>query len=169
MFYIKVISLLFIKKKQLKHFLIGCLFHFAQAVWRQVQSKGLTRKYNEDESFRLTVKKLIALSFVPLDQVIPGFDLICDQFDDDADDLLDYFEKTWIGEKGRRGNFFSPFLRNFKYTLLSKELVERSPNLIINYGMFMIVSSLRYLDPTIRWKVGTTHSLVASQLVIQIL
>ncbi|CAF2117211.1 unnamed protein product, partial [Rotaria magnacalcarata] len=81
----------------------GCLFHFAQAVWRQVQSKGLTTKYNEDESFRLTVKKLIALSFVPLDQVIPGFDLICDQFDDDADDLLDYFEKTWIGVKGRRG------------------------------------------------------------------
>ena len=82
------------EKKQLKHFLIGCLFHFAQAVWRQVQSKGLTTKYNEDESFRLTVKKLIALSFVPLDQVIPGFDLICDQFDDDADDLLDYFEKN---------------------------------------------------------------------------
>ncbi|CAF2928941.1 unnamed protein product, partial [Rotaria sp. Silwood2] len=36
-------------------------------------------------------------------QVTTGFDLICDQFDDDADDLLDYFEKTWIGEKRRRG------------------------------------------------------------------
>ncbi|CAF5126224.1 unnamed protein product, partial [Rotaria magnacalcarata] len=27
----------------------GCLFHFSQAVWRQVQRKGLTTKYNEDE------------------------------------------------------------------------------------------------------------------------
>ncbi|CAF1394457.1 unnamed protein product [Rotaria sp. Silwood1] len=81
----------------------GCLFHFSQAVWRQVQSKGLTTKYNEDEYFRLNVKKLIALAFVPLDQVITGFALICDQFNDDADDLLDYFEKTWIGEKRRRG------------------------------------------------------------------
>ncbi|CAF2176293.1 unnamed protein product [Rotaria magnacalcarata] len=56
----------------------GCLFHFGQAVWRQVQSKGLTTKYNEDESFRLSIKKLIALAFVALGQVIAGFDLICD-------------------------------------------------------------------------------------------
>ncbi|CAF1511659.1 unnamed protein product, partial [Adineta steineri] len=27
----------------------GYLFHFSQAVCRQVQSKGLTTKYNEDE------------------------------------------------------------------------------------------------------------------------
>ncbi|CAF5054651.1 unnamed protein product, partial [Rotaria socialis] len=48
----------------------GCLFHFSQAVWRQVQSKGLTTKYKEDEVFRLNVKQLIALAFVPLDQII---------------------------------------------------------------------------------------------------
>ncbi|CAF2497876.1 unnamed protein product [Rotaria sp. Silwood2] len=68
--------------------------NFLSSVWRQVQNKGLTTKYNEDEYFRLNVKKLIALAFVPLDQVITGFDLICDQFDDDADDLLDYFAKN---------------------------------------------------------------------------
>ncbi|CAF3362901.1 unnamed protein product [Rotaria socialis] len=45
----------------------GCLFHFSQAVWRQVQRKGLTTKYNEDEVFRLNVKQLIALAFVSLD------------------------------------------------------------------------------------------------------
>ncbi|CAM2725449.1 unnamed protein product [Rotaria socialis] len=81
----------------------GCLFHFSQAVCRQVQSKGLTTKYNEDESFRLNVKQLFSLAFVPLDQIIIGFDLICDQFDDDADDLLEDFEKTCIGEPKRRG------------------------------------------------------------------
>ncbi|CAF1611635.1 unnamed protein product [Rotaria magnacalcarata] len=81
----------------------GCLFHFSQAAWQQVQSKGLTTKYNEDEVFRLNVKQLTALTFVPLDQIIIGFDLICDQFDDDADDLLEYFEKTCIDEPKRRG------------------------------------------------------------------
>ncbi|CAF1996263.1 unnamed protein product [Rotaria magnacalcarata] len=45
----------------------GCLFHFSQAVWRQVQRKGLTTKYNEDEVFRLNVKQLIALAFASLD------------------------------------------------------------------------------------------------------
>ncbi|CAF3775561.1 unnamed protein product [Rotaria socialis] len=79
----------------------GCLFHFSQC--RQVQSKGLTTKYNEDEVFRLNVKELIALAFAPLDQIITSFDLICDQFDDDANDLVEYFEKTCIGEPKRSG------------------------------------------------------------------
>ncbi|CAF4650931.1 unnamed protein product [Rotaria socialis] len=65
--------------------------------------KGLTTKYNEDEYFRLTVKKLIVLAFVSLDRVIIGFDLICDQLDDASEDLRGYFEKMWIGEPKRRG------------------------------------------------------------------
>ncbi|CAF4202281.1 unnamed protein product [Rotaria magnacalcarata] len=64
----------------------GCLIHFSQT------------------AFRLNVKQLIALAFAPLDQIITGFDLICDQFDDDADDLLEHFEKTCIDEPKISGN-----------------------------------------------------------------
>ncbi|CAF4324488.1 unnamed protein product [Rotaria sp. Silwood2] len=74
-----------------------------KAVWRQVQSKGLATKYREDESFRLKVKKLIALAFLPVDDITTAFDLIVDEFDEEADDLLEYFGKTWIGEPKRRG------------------------------------------------------------------
>ncbi|CAF1156767.1 unnamed protein product, partial [Rotaria magnacalcarata] len=81
----------------------GCLFRFSQAIWRQVQNKELATKYREDECFCLKVKKLIALAFVSLDEVTTAFDLIADQFDDDTDDLLAYFEKTWIGKPKRRG------------------------------------------------------------------
>ncbi|CAF2981208.1 unnamed protein product [Rotaria socialis] len=81
----------------------GCLFHFGQSVWRHVQNKGLSTKYKEDENFRLNVKMLIGLAYLPLSDVITGFDLVAGEFDDDADDLLDYFEKTWIGEPRRRG------------------------------------------------------------------
>ncbi|CAF4554718.1 unnamed protein product [Rotaria magnacalcarata] len=81
----------------------GYPFHFSQAVCRQVQSKGLTTKYNEDESFRLNVKQLIDLAVTPLYQIITGFDIICDQFNDDVDDLLEYFQKTCIGEPKRSG------------------------------------------------------------------
>ncbi|CAF2042901.1 unnamed protein product, partial [Rotaria magnacalcarata] len=83
----------------------GYLFHFSQAVCRQVQSKGLTTKYNADEVFRLNVKQLIALAFAPLDQIITGFDLICDQFDNGADDLLEYFEKTCIETDRKKPQF----------------------------------------------------------------
>jgi hypothetical protein len=51
----------------------------------------------------LQCKKLITLAFVPVSDVIKAFDLIAAGFDDDADEFLDYFEKTWIGEPKKRG------------------------------------------------------------------
>ena len=51
------------------------------------------------------MKKLIALAFVPVGEIATVFDLVAAQFNDDADDLLDYFERIWIGEPRRRGNF----------------------------------------------------------------
>ena len=79
------------------------MFHFGQCIWRQIQNNGLQNKYQEDKCFYLNVKKLLALSFVPVSDVIKAFELIVNDFDDDADDFLGYFEKTWIGEPKRRG------------------------------------------------------------------
>lgn len=69
---------------------------FTSSIWQHIQNKELTTKYREDECFRLKVKKLIALAFVPVDEVKTAFDLIADEFDDDTDDLLDYFEKRGL-------------------------------------------------------------------------
>ena len=62
----------------------------------------------------MSVKKLIALAFVPVVDVIKAYELIVDTLsdDDDADALLDYFEKTWIGEPKKRGEFIYPALLN---------------------------------------------------------
>ena len=76
-------------------------------MWRHVQSKEVSNKYQEDETFRLNVKKLIALAFLPLSDVVTGFDLVAAVFDDDAGDFIDYFEKTWIDEPARRGKTFN--------------------------------------------------------------
>ena len=80
------------------------MFHFGQCIWRKVQEFGLQKKYQEDKCFHLNVKKLLALSFVPVSDIINAFELIADDFtDDDAEKLLDYFEATWIGEPKKRG------------------------------------------------------------------
>ena len=79
-------------------FLSGYLFHFGQCIWYQIQSLELRKKYLEDKSFHLNLKELIAFAFVPVSDVIKGFDVVADEFDDDAEDLLGYFEKTWIRE-----------------------------------------------------------------------
>ena len=81
----------------------GCLFHFGRCIWLQIQSLGLRKKYLKDKSFHFNVKKLITLAFVPVSDVIKGFAVVADEFDDDAEDLPGYFEKTWIGEPKKRG------------------------------------------------------------------
>jgi hypothetical protein len=48
---------------------------------------------------------MYALAFVPVSDVVTAFKLVADSLEDDdqTDDLLGYFEKTWIGEPKRRG------------------------------------------------------------------
>ena len=100
---------------------LGCLFLFGQCVWHKIQHYGLQRKYQEDKPFHLNVKSLLAFAYVPVSDVIEAFDLIAEKFDDDADDFLNYFERTWIGEPKRRGKlmaiveFTVPNSKIFKY------------------------------------------------------
>ena len=60
-------------------------------------------KYQNDPDFKLRVKKLAALAFLPLADVIDAFEVLADTFEDDELLLLGYFEPTWIGVTvGRR-------------------------------------------------------------------
>ena len=53
----------------------------------------------------MNVKKLASLAFLPLGEVVALFGLIAGDFDDDdEEEFIGYFEKTWIGEPKRRGN-----------------------------------------------------------------
>ena len=61
---------------------LRCLFHFAQAVWRNIQSNHLSKKYNDDETFPLNIKKLVALAFVPVADIIQGFELVAADLDE---------------------------------------------------------------------------------------
>ena len=47
----------------------GCLFHFSQAILRKVSKLGLRTRYLQDEEFRMTVRSLIAMAFIPVSDV----------------------------------------------------------------------------------------------------
>ena len=64
------------------------------SVWRHVQSIGLHNEYANDETFLLSVNKLIALAFLPVDDVARAYSSMIIDFGQDADKLLDDFEKT---------------------------------------------------------------------------
>ncbi|KAF4527869.1 hypothetical protein B566_EDAN014789 [Ephemera danica] len=81
----------------------GCNFHFAQCVWRQIQSiPDILRRFKADEDFAVQLKMLISLSFVPSNDVVEKFEemLQFDFFKDNEEllaPLMNYFESTWIG------------------------------------------------------------------------
>ena len=53
---------------------------------------------------------LLALAFVPVVDVIKAFELVANNVADDDDDnneFLDYFGKTWIGEPKKRGKLIN--------------------------------------------------------------
>ena len=41
----------------------------------------------------------MGLAFVPVSDVIKGYLSIISDFDDEDYDLLDYFERVWVGQK----------------------------------------------------------------------
>ncbi len=76
----------------------GCLFHYAQAVWRKVQSLGLQRLYKEDDDFRAFVNCVIALAFVPPTFVRVawrGLKTDAPSFANQSA-FFEYFETTWL-------------------------------------------------------------------------
>ncbi|KAG8175715.1 hypothetical protein JTE90_022467 [Oedothorax gibbosus] len=77
-------------------------FHFKQCIWRKIQSiTGFQERYNnEDElNFQTNLKKLSAIAFLPVTEVIPVYEQLCDSefSEDEFSPLLDYIDDTWIG------------------------------------------------------------------------
>ena len=87
--------------------LSGCYFHFSQAGWRQVQKGGMVVSYMNDKVFRDFIRSVIALPFLPMNQMEAAIDelreLEMDKESDTYEEIsqfqqkfLDYVESTWI-------------------------------------------------------------------------
>lgn len=49
-----------------------CFFHLNQSIWRKVQELGLVVKYKENQQFKLAVKLISALAFLPVNIIKKG-------------------------------------------------------------------------------------------------
>ena len=97
----------------------GCLFHFAQILWRKLQNEGLSEDYKaeENESLRREFHCLIALAFEPERDVENAFDeLWATSEEESLQPLFEHVEDNYVKGKrrgrGRSAPAFPPKLWN---------------------------------------------------------
>lgn len=76
-------------------------FEIIQAVWKKIQSLGLSAKYNEDPTFAAQVAVMFIMNLLPANLMLDYWNFALDLFDDYRDEetskLLVYFESNFIG------------------------------------------------------------------------
>lgn len=77
----------------------GCFYHLTQATYRKVQGLGLQLMFREIEEF---CGKMDRLAFLPIDDVKKGMTYLRTIVSSDAEELLDYFDKTYVNGTYRR-------------------------------------------------------------------
>lgn len=73
-----------------------CLFHLSQSLYRRVTSLGLKQLYMENTNFRDSVKKLVALTFLPADEIVQAFDDLMQNVCPEAVEVYKYFSNTYV-------------------------------------------------------------------------
>lgn len=76
-----------------------CYFHLSQSLYRHIQTKKLLKEWNLDPKLRQNFRRLQALAFIPINDVILGFEFIKSQAPKYLEGLLAYFECNYIGRK----------------------------------------------------------------------
>lgn len=59
--------------------LVGCNIHWQQAVFQKVQAVGVTAASTTDDATWTLLQKVMALPFLPLNEVVPTFQLLWQQ------------------------------------------------------------------------------------------
>ena len=112
----------------------GCLFHFGQMIWRRAQKAGLQASLNQPNStnLRTDLHCIIALAFVPVNDIKTTFDDLVDKIDSKLDSVVAHIHEYYVHGKtvGRKhlDPMFPPEVWNCHERVL-KEL-PRTTNLL---------------------------------------
>ncbi|XP_044164508.1 uncharacterized protein LOC114952152 isoform X2 [Acropora millepora] len=77
--------------------IMGCAFHWTQAVWRKIQELGLSLPYMEDTGTHSYLRKLMALPFLPAIEIPTTFEQLRLRANSDSlKALVAYIDSTWV-------------------------------------------------------------------------
>ena len=74
----------------------GCLFHLNQNCYRKICDLGYRKEYNNNPIFQRRLKLYPALSFLPIDKILPTFRKIAEDPETPID-FVSYFEENYVG------------------------------------------------------------------------
>ena len=129
----------------------GCLFHLSQSVFRNVQVHGLQEEYLNNGEFRMNIRMMISLAFVPRDDVIQSFEALSEHCIGNEQVILDYFETNYIGEF-RRGRRRDPLFPHVLWNIHRRVIddLPRTTNMLEGWHK-QFATSVSCAHPTI-WK-----------------
>lgn len=92
----------------------GCYFHFTQCIRRKAIEKGLKKQYESVPETRLMIRSLMALAFVPVEDVVSLYKAVKSQFPKETayEELALYFKRTFVKANGGGDPLFPPHLWN---------------------------------------------------------
>ena len=77
--------------------ILGCFFHWSQAVWQKVQELGLQTAYNSDDKTHKYICKLLSLAYLPPEHIGPIFEKLQQKAaTQPLLDLTNYIATTWL-------------------------------------------------------------------------
>ena len=78
----------------------GCFSHLCQNIFKKVQANNLRNIYNDpnDDTFRINIRMISALAFVPLNFIVWAFERLYQHCGNAEQPILQYFESNYIGE-----------------------------------------------------------------------
>ena len=76
---------------------VGCHFHYAQAVLRKLSNLGFQTQYNAlGSSLRRIIRRFLALPFFPSDEIQPATEFLIRQLPAKLKEFGEYFRATWL-------------------------------------------------------------------------
>lgn len=85
---------------------------YSQNLWKYAVNKGLKTDFNENEEVRNIIRRLLALPFIPVNDVIDTFEMIMNEIDNDGidnnvveklEELFSYVDRVYVRGVQARG------------------------------------------------------------------
>jgi len=81
--------------------LYGCLLHVTKSMRRQLSENSLLHRSSAEPRFALHARMIVALAFVPIDNLDDSFDALSNQLANELTPILNWLEANYIGRPGR--------------------------------------------------------------------